>query len=1018
MQLPSTIIFNIGAASTFQLINLKINKPVYSSVFLIDITTISSDGVTVIESYSMTATITPDVLNYVNYMLIGQETTKYGILQVDFSPKLTVPAGIQQIVATDIKGIIQFNFNVPWASDLGTGITTDGTQIPCTAMYGILPLLSMTLGCYLYPSIGAIQLKNFQSIPIGTICRIYFPKLIVQAGSIDINLIKMANRVPLVLNTLNAAVTTSAPTVITPGSISSAYTFSSTFVSNIFDLSFNIDPSQPITNTDYLLIKLPTYDIGYLQDLSMVTCFLQQNGNAATPTPKAYQCIKFAIIDWILIIVTDNFPNTPTTTLYIHNLKWPRYAKMTGVPVYITHYTLNVEAEVNQYQTFDVYYVPASNDFYSAAMSIQKKGKGYPDCEYLFKFKALNAIPDGGSVILTFPSDYSLQSSFPSPQFFANQFSGYNGNPLVFTPVANVLTISNIAAFPKQSLFTIKITGVQNPSPSVDTSTGWSIETNYGGNTINKRANFDFFLYGSEYNPGTIIFNSVTAFPQNANVLAVYAIEFTPNTAIPALGLIVITFPPAQFNNLPSNPVCGISGGLVTFSSCTLSGTSLTIVTDTAYTTGSLIVTIKDVPNPEAGLTDGFVIYTFYDNNFLDTTDSTDTSYRNVLILPQANPITLNSLDFAPQNEGEKAKYTFSFLPSSALTRDMEIMIQFPDNFDDLLGISVTSSGTTGIVGEFTVSISQKKLFLTGLDTYTPSNDNPLTIVVDNVINPNRISSLGKFRIATFQQNTNVFIDYNENIDGLEMVSAAGWLSTFNISADNYYARLYANYTVNFSLSSPLPNAASQGFVIVSFPSQFDIPDKTLNCSSQQASFVNLSCYIIQNKVYAYGNSISYLGSLIMTFKVIDNPPLAGATNELTVITYDGFNKHIIERSFPNLDPFNYAYTYSGPLIVVNDDLDIIVERGTQSNDLTIKLDYPCALNLNFSTSITTLSLYPSVIFMNLGDLQSVFRVTVPVSLTEGTYFITWVTRGDQIPPLYTPLKKTKVIVTNLKSNT
>jgi len=248
------------------------------------------------------------------------------------------------------------------------------------------------------------------------------------------------------------------------------------------------------------------------------------------------------------------------------------------------------------------------------------------------------------------------------------------------------------------------------------------------------------------------------------------------------------------------------------------------------------------------------------------------------------------------------------------------------------------------------------------------------------------------------------------------MVSAAGWLSIYNISADNYYSRIYANYTVNISLSQELPNAANQGYIILSFPSQFDIPDKTINCSSPETSFNNISCYITENKVYSYGNSEAYSGSLQMTFNLIDNPPLSGVTSELTVMSYDGFNKYIIERSFPNLDPFNYNYSYSGPLIIVNNGNEVIVERGTQSADLPISLSYPCALNLQFITTVTTLSLYPNIISMNLGDLTSTFRVTVPVSLTAGTYYVVWVTVGDQNPPIYTPLEKTTVVVTDLKS--
>ena len=1007
MRLTASLALNVATPSNFYLQKL-ITKPVYEGDFLFDITTYNSDGATILESYSMSLVIAPDILSTVTYLLIGNEENKKGIFRLDFTTKLAIPSGLAQKKVTDIKGIIQLKFD-GWALDLGTGFS-DNTEIPCTTSYGILPIDGLSMGCYL--RISSIEIRNFQALETGTICRIYFPNIKIEkipSEVVILNLIKKYNGVSTILNTYSSTPVTNNYVAQTFAIIPSHYTVSNLFVSNVFNLQWNLDLSQIVVAGDFLLVKLPTFDKGFIQDINMVTCFIGVVGS----DPTAYECIKFPIIDWILIKMPVAIPTSTSIYLSLRNLKWPRYAYSLGVPSYIVHYQGEKEIEVKQYQNLDA---PNFQNFYSSAMNIPKKGKGYPDCAYYFKFKATNSIPNGGTVTLTFPSDYSLQASFPSPTFSADQFTGYNSNPLVFTPFANILTISNIAEFPEKSLFTIRVKGIQNPSPLVSTSTGWTIQTSYNGYTINERSSFDFFQYGNAYSPGTIIFNSISAFPQNALVLADYSIEFTPNTAIPALGIISITFPPAQFNNMPSNPTCKISGGLQTFSSCTLSATIISIVTDSEYTTGSLIVTIKDVTNPAAGTTDGFDILTFYDNNFLDVTDDSDNSYRTILILPQANPITVNSVDFEPKNEGERAKYTFDFIPTSNLKREMELMIQFPDNYDDLIGTGVKCEGLTGILGGFTVSILQKKLFITGLDAYTPSNDNPLRFVVYNVINPNRISNLGKFKIATFYSNSKIFIDYNEDINGLEMVSAAGWLTIFIISADNYYSRLTANYTINFTLSKTLPKAASEGYILIDFPIQFDIPDKSISCSNIPTSFGNLTSTVIQNRVYATGNPETFIGNLGMTFNLIDNPPLSGLTGDLTVITYDGFNKYIIERSYPNLDPFSFEYSYSGPLIVVNDDVEIIVEKGTQTKDLYIKLEYPCALNLTFSTTVTSFALFPSVILMNLGYLQSVFRVSVPVSLAEGTYYITWVTTGEQTPLLYTPLKKTKVIVTNLKS--
>lgn len=76
------------------------------------------------------------------------------------------------------------------------------------------------------------------------------------------------------------------------------------------------------------------------------------------------------------------------------------------------------------------------------------------------------------------------------------------------------------------------------------------------------------------------------------------------------------------------------------------------------------------------------------------------------------------------------------------------------------------------------------------------------------------------------------------------------------------------------------------------------------------------------------------------------------------IFSYNSLNKVILERSYKNLDPFSFKYDYLGPLITVNEDkgiyfiiffkniklkkcTDIIVQRGSFTEILSITLDYP-----------------------------------------------------------------------------
>lgn len=76
------------------------------------------------------------------------------------------------------------------------------------------------------------------------------------------------------------------------------------------------------------------------------------------------------------------------------------------------------------------------------------------------------------------------------------------------------------------------------------------------------------------------------------------------------------------------------------------------------------------------------------------------------------------------------------------------------------------------------------------------------------------------------------------------------------------------------------------------------------------------------------------------------NPTEAGSTSPILIKAYDGFNKNIISKTFFNIDPSYFTFTVPGPFITVNNDSVIIVERGTQSQDIYLGVIYPCALNL------------------------------------------------------------------------
>lgn len=117
------------------------------------------------------------------------------------------------------------------------------------------------------------------------------------------------------------------------------------------------------------------------------------------------------------------------------------------------------------------------------------------------------------------------------------------------------------------------------------------------------------------------------------------------------------------------------------------------------------------------------------------------------------------------------------------------------------------------------------------------------------------------------------------------------------------------------------------------------------------------------------------------------------------------------------MDPFDFSFTFPGPLIIVNEDKTIYVERGTQTKDLYIECTEIMALNLTFVPSTPGFSIIPDPLEMKIGEKKITFRVSVSIGFPDGEYYVNWVTQGDQTPIIYTPIRKTKVIVTKQKSN-
>jgi len=789
---------------------------------------------------------------------------------------------------------------------------------------------------------------------------------------------------------------------------SSAYVFSNPEIAAFFNLTFQPGTSTNIAGPGHFIIEFPHYDIGWIPTSNTIACKLGDN---------YYPCTRYDIVDWVVIPLPAGVTFSTGTTITLMNLRYPRYEKSGIGPLVRFISAVSSHETVNRPQEFLP--VPTIPTFIKASLIANKKAKGMVDCEYRLTFASKNEIPEGSSLVITFPTGYNLLTSYPPVEFYSPELVDISPTQKVsYIPSVQTLTITNYQTIPEQTSIQIFVKGLKNPS-NLAMSETWRAELYFGTHLMIYHDDFDKFTFTPALSSGTITFNSIEAFPMNANAYADYTISFVPATKIPVGGEIRITFPSANYPSLPTPPVCKVSGGITTYKKCVLSGYTYVIELDEEYSTGTIEVKIYNILNPAQGTTSGFVVRTYYDGVFLDNTDSSDLTGRTITLLPAAENIAMKSLSFDPRNEGEPATYTFTFLPESSLYGDIQIRIIFPSVYDALLGTRVYCDATSGLTGELACTVSNRVVTITGFDSYTPDSDNPITINVYGVTNPNRNiqSDTGQFTIAIYKKNTNYYIGYNANAGALVMEPAPGWSILYNISATNLYTRLNSDYKFNITTTAAIPKQSSKGAILIDLPTDFDVADSSLTCTPVTTSFAaSLTCNVKSNKITVVGNPNAYTGNIIFTVHGVENPVEPGLAGNIRIKTYDGFNKLIVERSFRNLDPFTFTYTYPGPLITVNNEQPIRVERGTQTQDLYITLDYPSALNLTLKPYTPGFSVIPYTLDLSLGKIKVKFRVSVPENFPDGTYYIEWQTLNELTPPYYTPIKKTQVIVTKLKS--
>jgi len=152
--------------------------------------------------------------------------------------------------------------------------------------------------------------------------------------------------------------------------------------------------------------------LGYVPLEEVVSCEL---GNSYNTCPTAFtttnklSCIQFPEIDWIYFKgLTTSSIAFNNDIIYIKNLRIPLYVDTLDLANTFETYIMDSNQIIqNQNKIFN--YVStvltiSELDMLEAWIEIPNKAAAYRSATYTFNFRATTDIPNGGKVVLTFPT--------------------------------------------------------------------------------------------------------------------------------------------------------------------------------------------------------------------------------------------------------------------------------------------------------------------------------------------------------------------------------------------------------------------------------------------------------------------------------------------------------------------------------------------------------------------------------------------------------------------------------------
>lgn len=925
------------------------------------------------------------------------------VLMIKFVNSKVIPVGVVPYITTELQGGIEVllptmdaSGNLLFPLDLGLGAVV-GSSLACMGMSGI----DTELYCFVsyVPSAASstdnivLTIWNFTEIAVNSYVTVHIPGIhyTSSAGSpsITVNTYSNYNRIRSYLETGQATLTigTAAP-ASSPSAV--GLSLYPTIVNSTSVLSTSgLLPltSATTSSTPYLLIIIsPTHEQGYCR-YSSPKCSI--NG-------ILYLCTCYPVADIILVYLTSNIIS-------------PYSVSISGI---INPETVNTVQDSLIVYLIDSYVILQSYTFaglpfitpgtiLNPYITLSDRGQGYVNTMYVLQITPEHYMIENGYVLISFGPEYTLSRSSPA----STCYTRYLSESTVCAIKSNTLTISGYK--PTNTIFLVYVQGVKNPS--VPKSSQFTcIVYSSTGLIIDSYLNIPGITFEGVWNTLDLEYVRIINTPSNANSTSDYRISFTPCKYLGVGGYIDIVFPYTQFGVLPSPVRCLLVGYVNTRQRCEVYNNKLRVVIDTAPPFKILSVDVLGLLNFPQGDSGSFSISTVYDGVVLQANSDpviVSTSYQ----LPVLN---VNSLAFYPQNEGEQATYTITLTPQFNIPSSAVITVRFPQEYDQSLGNSIkcTSEDLSGRLNCTQTSAYTISIF--NFDVYFICDTCTITLHLYGIINPNYINQpTGQFCVGIY--NNGAYQEINEYSGNAFIVPAGDYIDIILLSHNNLDSGTSGYMEFNISTSITIPSTDDGGAVWITFPSQYPLLTNNFYCTSSSYWALGVpDCNLYMDTIIANAQTEEYYGNLFVNIENLPYPWTEVLADYITLKVYDGVNYKILSRTYSNLSPTRLSYKYAGPLIVINHSRSFSVSSGTMSSFIPVTLDYPCALNLTLIPIASGFTIDPYEINLQIGDVYSEFRVSAPLTIENGLYYIYWTTYGEIEPLYYVPIIPTAFYVT------